>query len=69
VESVKAVEELKSPVTGKVLESNILLVDTPEQIAADPYGAAWLIRVRIDVPDQLDQAMTAAEYRSQVEGT
>ncbi|MGI0487885.1 glycine cleavage system protein GcvH [Pantanalinema rosaneae CENA516] len=68
VESVKAVEDLNSPVSGTVIESNAPLLDAPEQLADDPYGAAWLIKVRVNDLDDLDDALSANEYRSQVEG-
>ena len=68
VESVKAVEDLKSPVTGTVLEANLPLTDTPEQLGEDPYGAAWLIKVQVQDVTDLDDAMTADAYRQQVEG-
>ncbi len=68
VESVKAVEDLKSPVTGTVVERNEPVIDEPEQLAEDPYGEAWLIKVRVDSPDELDDAMSADEYRMLVEG-
>jgi len=70
VESVKAVEDLKSPVTGTVIDRNDTLIDTPEQLAEDPYGEAWLLKVRLDEidSDDWDDAMTATEYRAQVEG-
>jgi glycine cleavage system H protein len=68
VESVKAVEDLKSPVTGDVLERNDTLIDSPEQIADDPYGDAWLIKIKAEDLEDLDDALTADEYREQVEG-
>ncbi|NEP16987.1 MAG: glycine cleavage system protein GcvH [Leptolyngbya sp. SIO4C1] len=68
IESVKAVEELKSPVSGEVLERNDQLLDAPEQIADDPYGDGWLIRVKADSLEDLDDCLTAEEYREQVEG-
>lgn len=68
VESVKAVEELKSPITGTVVERNTEVVESPELLAEDPYGEGWLIKVRIDDPDELEDAMTASEYRLLVEG-
>ncbi len=68
VESVKAVEELKSPVDGEVLERNDALIDAPEQIGDDPYGDGWLIKVKVENLDDLDDAMSAAEYKDQVEG-
>lgn len=68
VESVKAVEDLKSPVTGTVLESNTEMADTPEKLVDDPYTAGWLIKVKISDPADLDSAMSADEYRAKVEG-
>ena len=67
VESVKAVEDLKSPVNGEVLERNETLVESPEQIGDDPYGDGWLIKVKADDLDDLDDAMSAEEYKDQVE--
>ncbi|WP_421656330.1 glycine cleavage system protein GcvH [Leptothermofonsia sp. ETS-13] len=68
VESVKAVEDLNSPVTGTVVECNTPLVDAPEHLADDPYGEGWLIKVRVDDPADLDDALSASEYQEQVEG-
>jgi glycine cleavage system H protein len=68
VESVKAVEDLKAPVSGTVVERNDPILDTPEQLADDPYGEGWMLKVRIDDPGELDDALTASEYRAQVEG-
>ncbi len=68
VESVKAVEDLKSPVTGTVIESNAAMVDAPEQIADDPYLEGWLLKIRVNNFDDLDDALTATDYRDQVEG-
>lgn len=68
IESVKAVEDLNSPVTGTVIEVNTPLTDAPEQIADDPYGEAWFIKVRVDDFVDLEDALTATEYAAQVEG-
>jgi glycine cleavage system H protein len=68
IESVKAVEDLNAPVTGTVVEVNSPLLDAPEQIADDPYGEGWMLKVRVDDLGELDDAMTAADYRQQVEG-
>jgi glycine cleavage system H protein len=68
VESVKAVEDLKSPVSGTVLAVNLPLLDTPEALAEDPYGEAWLIKVQIDDLADLEDALSVEEYRAQVEG-
>ena len=63
VESVKAVSEIFSPVSGQVTEINSLLVDSPEKINSDPHGAAWLIKVKLDDPKQLASLMDAAAYQ------
>lgn len=68
VESVKAVEDLNSPVSGTVVERNAAVVDTPEQLAEDPYGEGWLLKVRVNHPGEGDDALSASEYRQQVEG-
>ncbi|MCJ8279122.1 MAG: glycine cleavage system protein GcvH [Rivularia sp. ALOHA_DT_140] len=68
VESVKAVEDLNSPVTGTVTECNDAMVDSPENLADDPYGDGWLIKVQVEDPSDVDDAMSAAEYSSKVEG-
>ncbi len=68
VESVKAVEDLKAPLSGTVIERNDPLLDTPEQLAEDPYGEAWMLKVRVTNPEELDDALSADEYRAQVEG-
>ncbi|BAZ48058.1 glycine cleavage system protein GcvH [Nostoc ellipsosporum NOK] len=68
VESVKAVGELYSPVTGTVVERNDVLSDDPEVVSDDPYGDGWFVKVRVDNPDELDDALTAAQYSAKVEG-
>ena len=68
-ESVKAVEDLKAPVSGEVLEINAALVETPEDISPDAaYEGGWLIKVKAANLSDLDQAMSAADYQQQVEG-
>ncbi|WP_434684440.1 glycine cleavage system protein GcvH [Pseudanabaena minima] len=68
IESVKAVEDIYSPVTGTVIEANTALVDEPENIGNDPYGASWLLKVNLEDVGELDGTMSASEYRSKVEG-
>ena len=68
IESVKAVEDLYAPISGTVIERNEILIDSPEQIADDPYGEGWLLKLRINDADELLDAMSANEYREQVEG-
>jgi glycine cleavage system H protein len=66
VESVKAVSDIYSPVMGEVLEVNGMLTSTPEQLNADPHGAAWLVKVRLTMPDQIKSLLTAEDYRSYI---
>lgn len=68
IESVKAVEELHSPVTGTVIERNETLINSPEQLADDPYGEGWLVKVRVNDPGEIEDAMTADEYSALIEG-
>jgi glycine cleavage system H protein len=68
IESVKAVEDLNAPVSGTVIERNEAMLESPELIADDPYGEGWLLKLRINDPDELVEAMSANEYREQVEG-
>ena len=68
VESVKAVENLYPAVSGTVIERNEAIVDAPEQLAEDPYGEGWLLKLRVNDPGEIDDAMSADEYRAQVEG-
>ena len=68
VESVKAVENLNAPLSGTVIERNDPILDAPEQLAEDPYGEGWMLKVRVDNPSELEEAMSADEYRQQVEG-
>jgi len=67
VESVKAVSELISPLSGEVLEVNQAVVDGPEIVNQDPYGTGWLIRVRLSDPGEADALLDAAAYRALAE--
>jgi glycine cleavage system H protein len=62
VESVKAVSDLYSPVSGEVVEANRGLVDATETVNNDPFGAAWMIRVRVSNPSDISSLISAAEY-------
>jgi glycine cleavage system H protein len=63
VESVKAVSDLISPLSGEVLEVNATVVDAPETVNQDPYGQGWLIRLRLTEPDEAETLLDAAAYR------
>ena len=62
VESVKAVSDLYSPLSGTVKEINKALGDSPEVINEDPYGEAWMIKLTIDDENELEELLTAEEY-------
>lgn len=66
VESVKAVSDLISPLSGEVLEVNAAVVDAPELINDDPYGAGWLIRIRMADGGEIEQLLDAAAYKAWV---
>src|SRR6266571_2622593 len=63
VESVKAVSDLISPLSGEVFEVNSKVVDAPETVNEDPYGDGWLIRIRMSSPDELEQLLDVAAYK------
>ena len=62
VESVKAVADLISPVSGEVVEVNESLSDTPEDVNRDPYGSAWMLVVKLDDPNEVKGLLTADQY-------
>lgn len=66
VESVKAVSDVYSPVSGEVLESNGLLTDSPEKLNEDPHGSAWLVKVKLSSPGEITNLMTAADYQTYI---
>jgi glycine cleavage system H protein len=63
VESVKAVSEIFSPLSGKVVEVNRVLDDTPEQVNKDPYGAGWMVLLDLSNPAEAPQLLDAAAYK------
>lgn len=66
VESVKAVSDIYSPVAGEVVEINSDLAEAPEKVNEDPYGAGWIMKLRIADPQQAEKLMSAAEYTEYV---
>ncbi|HEX5469107.1 MAG TPA: glycine cleavage system protein GcvH [Gaiellaceae bacterium] len=67
VESVKAVSDLISPLTGEVLEVNDAVVEEPEKVNEDPYGEGWLIRVRLSDTAEADGLLDVAAYKALLE--
>lgn len=66
VESVKAVSEIFAPVGGKVVEVDQALVDKPELVNKDPYGAGWMVVLEVADPSEVDGLMDAAAYRRHI---
>jgi glycine cleavage system H protein len=67
VESVKAVSELYSPVSGEVIAANTTIADTTDVLNTDPYGEGWLIKVRMSKPEELNELLSATEYAQLIE--
>lgn len=66
VESVKAVSDIYSPVSGVVAEVNETLSSTPEKLNEDPHGAAWLIKVTLASPGEINELMSAEDYQKYI---
>ena len=66
VESVKAVSDLISPLSGRVVEVNQKVVDAPETVNDDPYGEGWLVRIELTAPAETDELLDADAYRKLV---
>ena len=64
VESVKAVSDLFAPLAGEVLEANERLAEEPELVNADPFGAGWMIRVKVADPAQVETLLDASAYEA-----
>lgn len=67
VESVKAVSDIFSPISGTIVQINVDLPSSPEMVNEDPYGDAWMIRIQISEPEELEDLMDAEEYQAFVE--
>jgi glycine cleavage system H protein len=66
VESVKAVSDVVAPLSGEILEVNQAVADAPETVNDDPYGAGWLVRIRLSDPSEADRLLDADAYRAHV---
>ncbi len=66
VESVKAVSDIYSPVTGEVVEINEALSTAPEKLNLDPHGEAWLVKLKLTRPEELSDLLSAADYQSYI---
>lgn len=66
VESVKSVNDVYSPVSGRIIETNDPIVDSPEIVNEDPYGEGWFVKIEISDPKELKDLMTAKEYEAYI---
>ena len=66
VESVKSVNDIYSAISGRILEINDPVVDSPEIVNEDPYGEGWLIKLEISDPKELNELMTAKQYQAYI---
>ena len=66
VESVKAVSDIYAPVSGEITEINATLADAPEKLNSDPHGEAWLVKIKLGAPAELEKLMTAADYQAYI---
>jgi len=68
VESVKAVAEIYTPVSGEVIEVNEALMDEPELVNDDPHSGGWMVKIRMSDPTELDDLMDAEAYQEFIDG-
>jgi glycine cleavage system H protein len=66
VESVKAVSDIYSPISGEVIESNEALATAPEKLNEDPHSEAWLVKIRLSAPEEIKSLLSAADYQKYV---
>ena len=66
VESVKAVSDIFSPLSGEVAEVNQALAAAPEKLNQDPHGEAWLVKIRVTAPSEIEALLSAADYENYV---
>jgi len=62
VESVKAVSDVYSPISGEIIEVNQAIIEDPSIINKDPFGKGWFAKIKMDQPEELDELMSASEY-------
>jgi glycine cleavage system H protein len=68
VEAVKTVSDLFLPVSGEIIEFNMLLEDEPEKVNTDPYGEGWMIKIKCSDVSQLDHLLSAEDYKTLIGG-
>lgn len=68
IEAVKTVSDMYIPVSGEVLEFNEALEDSPELVNSDPYGEGWIVKIKIDNADELNELLSADAYTELING-
>lgn len=66
IESVKSVNDIYAPITGRIVEVNDPVVDSPEIVNEDPYGEGWLVKIEISDPKELGELMSAKDYEAYI---
>ncbi|MFH2037042.1 MAG: glycine cleavage system protein GcvH [Candidatus Zixiibacteriota bacterium] len=66
IEAVKAVSDLLSPVSGKIIEINNDLEDNPTAVNTDPYNEGWMVKIKMSNPSEMDELLSAEEYQNLV---
>jgi len=66
IESVKATNDLYSPVTGVVSDVNQALIDDPSLVNKDPYGAGWMVKVELSMPEEVERLLSAEGYEAAI---
>jgi glycine cleavage system H protein len=66
VEAVKTVSDLFMPISGEVVAVNATLTDAPDTVNSDPYGEGWMVKVKMSDPSQLDDLLSAEDYKSEI---
>jgi len=66
VESVKAVSDIYAPISGEVVDVNALLSTAPEKLNEDPHGEAWLVKIKLSAPDEINSLLSADDYQSYI---
>ena len=68
VESVKAASDVFMPLSGEIIEINVVLKDNPEKINQDPFGEGWIMKIKLSKSEEYDSLMKAADYQEYVKG-
>lgn len=68
IESVKAVNDIFTPISGEVVEINTTLEDSPENVNKDPYGSGWIFKIKFSNPDELKDLLDSGQYEEYLKG-